>query len=249
MWAAAAPAEQAWAVLMSGVADQNTDKRATAVRVLGLLPNNTRARKLAETALSDEKGEVRAAAALALGQMQARGSLGKLRTALDDKDSAVALAAANALKEMRDPTAYRVYYEVLTGQMKSGGGLLADQTTKLRDPKKMAEFGFEQGIGHVPFVGIGYTAIRALTKDDSSPVRAAAAKVLASDPDPRSAKALLDATLDKSWLVRVAALDALAHRGDASLVSKIGPALNDEKDAVRFTAAAAIVRLNGAKRK
>jgi hypothetical protein len=132
---------------------------------------------------------------------------------------------------------------VLTGERKSGKGLLADQQKMLRDPKKMAMLGFQEGIGFIPFAGMGYSAVKELRKDDTSPVRAAAAKALAKDPDPRSAKALKNATWDKSWIVRVAALDAIAHRGDPSLVATAYESMEDDKDAVRFTAAATVVRL------
>ena len=47
-----------------------------------------------------------------------------------------------------------------------------------------------------------------MTKDDASPVRAAAAKIVAKDPDPKSAEALIEATSDSHWIVCVAALDA-----------------------------------------
>jgi len=81
-------------------------------------------------------------------------------------------------------------------------------------------------------------------KDDSSPVRAAAARVLADDPDPDTAAQLAQlATSDKSELVRTAALEALARHGDPAFVDKIVPAMSDEKVTVKYTAAAAIVRL------
>ena len=75
-------------------------------------------------------------------------------------------------------------------------------------------------------------------------MRSAAAKVLADDPDPRSGQALVKATTDKHWLVRAAALDAYARRGDSTLVNDIEPCLDDENGRVRFTAAAAIIRLS-----
>ena len=104
--------------------------------------------------------------------------------------------------------------------------------------------GFQEGIGFVPFAGIGYTAIKTILKNDSSPVRAAAAKVLAEDSDPATEAALVQAaTEDKSELVRTAALDALAQRGDPSVIDRIAPAMSDEKDSVKYTAAAAILRL------
>jgi len=67
--------------------------------------------------------------------------------------------------------------------------------------------------------------------------------MLASDPDLRSSEALAGATANKSWIVRAAALDAIAQRGDPALVDKIYMALDDEKNIVRFTAAASIARL------
>ncbi len=53
--------------------------------------------------------------------------------------------------------------------------------------------------------------VKTLVKSDNSPVRAAAAKKLAHDPDPATAKALVSATQDKNWVVRMAALEAIAH--------------------------------------
>src|ERR1700730_2578274 len=80
-------------------------------------------------------------------------------------------------------------------------------------------------------------------KSDNSPVRAAAAKKLAHDPDPASAKALVAATQDKNWVVRGAALEAIAERGDRSLLSNIAPSLDDDKDEVGSGGAAAVPRL------
>jgi HEAT repeat protein len=243
----AVSAEKAWKMLKAGTTDEKKGKRDIAVRALGLMPGDPRSVKAAETALSDKEAEVRAAAAGALGQMGAKNSKAKLRRALKDKDSEVVFAAAHSLKDLGDDSAYQVYYAVLTGRMKSGRGLLKQQEEELKDPKKIALFGFEQGIGFVPFGGLGYRAFRTLAKDDSSPVRAAAAKVLAQDPDPHTGEALVEAaTSDKSWVVRTAALDAIAHRGDASLLPKIAPALADERDEVRFTAAATVLRLSRA---
>jgi HEAT repeat protein len=237
------PKEEAWQILDTACTGDKTSDRATAVRVLGLMPNNARARKLAEKALRDDKPEVRSAAAAALGDMKSRTSILQLRAALDDNDPSVALAAAHSLELMHDDSAYEVYYEVLTGQRKASRGLIASQTSMLKDPKKVAQLGFEEGIGFVPFAGMGWGAIKAITKDDSSPVRAAAAKVLAKDPDPAATKALADAVGDKSWLVRAAALEALAKRGDPSVLDTVQLHVSDEKDAVKYTAAAAVLRL------
>jgi len=160
-----------------------------------------------------------------------------------DKEVEVVMSAAASLKRLGDPAGYEVYYAVLAEPAKGGRSLLDNQKKMLKDPKKMAQFGFDQGVGFIPFAGVGLTAINMLTKDDVSPVRAAAAKMLASDPDPRSREALAGATADKSWIVRAAALDAIAKRGDNTLVDKIYMALSDQKDIVRFKAAVTIARL------
>jgi hypothetical protein len=236
------PKEEAWQILNTACSGDKTSVRATAIRVLGLVPHDAKALKLAERALNDDKPEVRSAAAVALGDMKAKSSIPKLRAALDDNDPSVALAAAHSLELMHDNSAYEVYYEVLTGQRKAGKGLIASQTSMLKDPKKIAQLGFEEGIGFIPFAGIGWRAIRTIRKDDSSSVRAAAAKVLAKDPDPAATKALADAVGDKSWLVRAAALEALAKRGDPSVLDTVQLSMSDEKDAVKYTAAAAVLR-------
>jgi HEAT repeat protein len=114
----------------------------------------------------------------------------------------------------------------------------------LSDPKKMAMFGFETGVGFIPFGGMSLAAYKVIAKDDSSPVRAAAAKLLADDPDPKSADALVAAADDKSWSVRAAAADAIGRRGNPALAEKLAPRLEDDKSVVRFVAAAAIIRLS-----
>ena len=241
------PREQAWQLLESACTSDKTTNRATAVLVLGLIPNNKRSAELAEKALTDNKPEVRSAAAAALGEMRSRASIPKLRAAFDDPDPVVVLAAAHSLDLMHDNSAYEVYYEVLNGERKAGKGLISSQASLLHDPKKMAALGFEEGIGFVPFAGIGWGAIKVITKDDTSPVRAAAAKVLARDPDPATTEALIDATGDKSWIVQTAALEALAKRGDRSALKTVEKYMSDEKDAVKYTAAAAVLRLGAIK--
>jgi len=238
--------DKAWTVLQSGLSEKAVDARTAAVRVLGLIEKNSKAADLALAALADEKPEVRSAAADALGQMKAASAKPKLEELVKtDKEVSVVIASARSLIALGDPLGYAVYYAVLTGEKKSGGGLMDDQKKMLKDPKKMAQFGFEQGIGFIPFAGVGMGAFKALTKDDTSPVRAAAANILAKDSDPKSGEALVEASADKSWIVRAASLDALSHRGDRSVLPKIEPRLEDEKEVVRYTAAAAIIHLDG----
>jgi HEAT repeat protein len=48
---------------------------------------------------------------------------------------------------------------------------------------------------------------------------------------------------DKDWIVRAAALEAIAERGDPSLEEKIELSLMDANVHVRYTAAATVIRL------
>jgi HEAT repeat protein len=243
--AALTPKEKAWNILDSGVAEKNAIKRADAVEALGLLPRDARARTMAEKALGDDNPRVRAAAAITLGDMRSSRSIPRLSEALSDKDPVVVLSAAHSLLLMHDRRAYDVYYAVLTGQRKAGRGLVAEQRAKLDDPKKLAVFGVETGLGFVPFGGIGVSAYKLITKNGGDASRAAAAEVLAKDPDPESRSALVDALTDRSEAVRIAALKAIAMRGDRGLLKQIEPAMDDEKYTVQYVAAAAVIHLAG----
>jgi HEAT repeat protein len=176
--------------------------------------------------------------------MRAESAKGDLEEALGDSEPSVVLAAANSLLLLHDDVGYDTYYEVLTGERRANKGLIKEQLDTLKDKKKMAQMGFEEGIGFIPFAGIGYEIFKTVTKNDSSPVRAAAAKKLARDPEPDAAEALVKATGDKNWQVRAAALEAIAERGDQTLAQKITGALDDQKDVVRFTAAACVAHLS-----
>jgi HEAT repeat protein len=241
-----AQAQKAWDILEAGVKEKSFAKRHDAIQAMGLLAGDSKAVALAEKALDDRAPEVRQAAATTLGQLHSSSSIPKLELALNDKEISVVLAAAHSLWALQDKQGYEVYYEILLGERKGGQGLIAGQEEMFKDPKKLAEFGFEQGIGFNIFTSMGWQIYKVIRTNDVSPVRAAAAKVLADDPDPRSGQALVKSCSDKSWIVRVAALDALARRGDQAFLKDIEPHTADEKDMVRYTAAAAIIRLSNA---
>ena len=114
----------------------------------------------------------------------------------------------------------------------------------LKDPKAVAQLGFQAGLGFVPFGSLGYTVFRTASKDDTSPVRAAAAQKLVRDSDPATAQVLTRAAADEKWVVRAAVINAIAQRGDPKLLSAILPRLDDENETVRYTAAAAVLRLS-----
>jgi HEAT repeat protein len=239
------PREQAWSVLKNGLTNSNMDKRKKAVAELGLLPGDSQALDAALTALKDDKPDVRVAAAQALGDMSAKIATPQLIAALQDTDVSVILTAAHTLVTFGNEKGYNVFYAVLTGQQKSGESLAEQQKKMLNDPKKLAGLGFQTGLGFVPFGSLGYSAFKLFTKDDVSPVLAAAALTLAKDPDPKSGQALVNAAQDqKKWLVRAAAYDAIAKRGDPSLKGAAVSGLQDAQEEVQYSAAAAVIRLS-----
>lgn len=230
---------------MNAAFSKKTIERTNGIRVLGLLRDNERARTLAENALKDPNPLVRAAAATSLGQMHAEESIPKLESALADVKIPVVLAAAESLRELNDEkTAYAVYFDLLTGERKSREGLIEQQLDTLKDPKELAKIGFSEGIGYIPFAAIGWDAYRTMYKKDPNPARAVAATFLAHDPDPSTAKALVKATNDKDWIVRAAAVEAIAQRGDVSLLPKVELKFADKNPRVRYSAAAAVIRLS-----
>ena len=239
------PTHHAWDMLQTAAFSKQIGDRTNGIRALGLIRDNTHARELAEAGLKDPNPDVRAAAATALGQMHATESISKLQDALDDKKVKVVMAAAQSLRQLRDDkSAYAVYYDLLTGERKTGEGLIAQQLDTLKNPRELAKIGFSEGIGYIPFAGIGWDAYRTIHKKDPNPVRAVAATFLAHDPDPASAKALVKATNDKDWIVRAAAIEAIAQRGDPSLLPKIIEKFKDRYPKVRYSAAAAVIRLS-----
>ncbi len=239
------PKVQAWTILDDGLASSSYEKRAKAAQVLGLLVGDAEAERLAIKGLSDDRPEVRASAAAALGEIGNKTAATELHKMFKDKDVTVIMASARSLLQLGDRSGYDVYYAILTGETKTGTGLLDEQKKMLKDPQKLAQFGFEQGIGFIPFAGIGWSAFKMLRKDDTSPILAASAITLADDPDPKSATALVDASeKQKSWIVRAAALNAIAKRGDPKLMHAAEESLTDAKEEVQYSAAAAVIRLS-----
>lgn len=238
--------EKSWLILQTGLHSKRAQQREEAVKALSLLEGNHQAIRFSLRALRDKNPRVRGAAASTLGDLHATATVPALRAAVSDKDASVMLAATHALFVMKDPMAYEIYYAILMGNKKTSAGLIQAQVDRLKDPKQMAQMGFEEGIGFVPYAGMGYEAYRQLMKHDNSPVRAAAARYLALDPDSISEDALIQvAVADKNIIVREAALDALAQRSDPKCIQRLAINLDETKYQVRYRTAATIIRLGG----
>jgi HEAT repeat protein len=236
------PVESAWSMLRQGIMDDSADRRAKAILALGLITRDGQAEALAEHALADQSGTVQSAAASALGQIGMASAAPKLRVLLNENDLSVVLAAANALYELKDPAAYEIYYSLLTGERK-GPGLVKSQLRQLKKRGEIERLAFETGIGFAPYGGAGYEAWKRIMQNRSMPVLIVSAQKLATDPDPKAGDALVGACSNKTWQVRVAAVSAIAKRGDPALLRGLVPLLTDPNDTVRYDTAAAIIHL------
>ncbi|HKW62219.1 MAG TPA: HEAT repeat domain-containing protein [Candidatus Acidoferrum sp.] len=241
------PEEVAWDILEKGHTSHNTKERINAARALGLLHGNLRAVELAEEFVTDRNSEVRAAAALTLGQLDSVRSIPLLKDALKDKSTQVDFAASSALLSLGDPSGYAIYYQVLTKKRKTGEGPLEEQKRLIKDPKAMTLIMLGTAAGFAPYAGYGWAMFQVLSKDYAGPVRVEAVQKLANDPNAQTETALIEAASDKSWKVRVAALEVLAKRGDPRLLDTLASDLSDKNQAVRCAAAAGFIRLSNAK--
>jgi HEAT repeat protein len=230
---------KAWSILQAGAADESATKRQQAVSALGIVTGSARAAGLAEHALQDPQSAVRRAAVIALGAMGSRSSLPKIKAMLPVSNAEMVVVIAAVLKELNDPEGYEIYYEILTGKRSSGGGILSG----LKDRKTLEKMGIDEAIGFIPFGGIGLGAYEYFKRIGTSGVNAAAAAALASDPEPAAREALIQACFGGKDIVRVAALQALARRGDRSVVENIEPAMYAGTPLVSYTAAAVVAHL------
>jgi HEAT repeat protein len=240
------PNQQAWRVLNVGLTSQKASPRVEAVKALSLVSHNRMAERLAMKALGDDDAKVRTAAAATLGQLHATAAIPSLKEALEDKDPAVMVAAAYSLFVLGDKSAYGIYYAILMGEKKASEGMIQSQLDRLKDPKHVAQLGLSEGLGFVPYGGMGMEAYKQIMKRNAAPVRASAARFLAHDPDPIVEDALVQSALaDSSDNVRQAALDALAERGDPHCIKLLKQNLQEKKFAIRYRTAAVIIHLSG----
>lgn len=236
---------QGWSIIEAGVKQHDSGKRAQAVSVLGLLAGDRKAVRMAEAALGDSAREVAEAAVEALGEMNARRSIPKIKALIPNGDAKTIVVVAAVLRKFNDPEAYSIYYQILTGTRKAGGSIFDG----IRDRKNLEKIGIEEAIGLIPYSGIATGAYNYFAQNGALnlTVEATAAEALAFDPDPKSEKALIDACFGRKEAIEVAALRALAKRGDPKVLAQIAPTMYDSKALVSYTAAAAVVHLTSLK--
>jgi len=239
----------AWDTLNKGLDDSDPEHRVHAVVAAGTMGPIPDAIKVIETVLKDDKATVvRQAAAVTLGDINARTAIPSLESALDDNPE-VSFAAAKALQSMGNTSGRWILEEVLEGERTGGPGavhgVMRKAKQKLHSPTQLALMGAKAATGQ--FLGpasMGITVGQMALKDGGAPGRTAAVAAIANDPDPYVVTLLEWALADKSWAVRAAVVKVLGERGNQNTISKLLPLLTDDRDLVRSLAAAAIIRLS-----
>ena len=244
---AQAPQEVAWQIIEHGVHEGNPIKRREAVLALSLVLPEPRPVALLVEALDDKDAGVREAACATLGEIKARTAIPHLQKALDDAVPEVTFAAAKALYNMGDPAGSTVLMAVLLGEQSDSSGFVSGSIRamklKLHDPKALMMIGVQEGAGFAGPFGMGVPLAEGLFKDNQASGKTVAALLLATDRTPQSLNALKEALSEKNWTVRAAAARAIAKRDATTLYDNVAMLLDDKRDEVQFSAAAALVRL------
>jgi HEAT repeat protein len=244
---AADPHNKAWETLDRGLHDNNPAKRVHAVNAMSILRPDARSVKLVESAFDDKDYSIRQAACSTLAQMKSRQAIPKLKQALDDKSAEVVFAAAKALYDLGDPMGRQVLTAVLLGDQADSSNFFAssmhDMRAKMHDTKGLMLLGVREGAGvFLGPAGAGIGVAEGLLKDANASGKTVAAALLAQDRNPESVKALREGLGDKNWTVRAACARALAVAGRVEAAKEIGDLLDDKREEVQYSAAAAMIR-------
>lgn len=249
------PAEAAaWDTLVKGVDDGDAKNRKTALAAAGTIGPMKEALDMVARGLQDKDREVRQVAATTLGEMGSKEAVPHLKAALDDVPevsftAAKALWALGAQDESRD-----IFEAVLAGERKDAPGKMHNAMKDLKKrltPAQLALMGVSEASGILGPASMGIDAAREamkeLKKDNGTPGRAIAAETLAKDTDPYSLILLMWSLGDSNWAVRLSVAKALGDRGNQETIGKLQPLLKDDHHAVRYMAAASIIKLNHGK--
>ena len=244
-------ARVAWLTINQGFGESDANHRRQAIEAAGSVGAVPEAVKLVAKGLEDKEVLNRQTAAATLGQMGSQDAIPFLKNALEDKPE-VAFTAARALWNLGDTTGRTIFQEVLEGERPDGPTkmqkAMKDAKKRLK-PVQLALMGVSEVSGILGPAGIAIQAATQAMKEAKGvsggiPGRALAAEVLGKDSDPYALTLLEWSLGDNNWAVRVAVCKALGDRGNDATIAKLQPMLNDDHHAVRYMAAASMVKLS-----
>jgi HEAT repeat protein len=241
---------QAWKMLEDAVTDsKHPQTRIQALAAAGML-RTPRSEKMITDAMKDPDVDVRTAAVLAAGQTKDRNLTTPIRDMLDDKEPQVVYTAAMTLWKMGDKSGEDILMSVVNGDRSASASMVHGTEHKinrdLHDPAKMAKLGAIQGAYFLlgPF-GYGITAFEFIHQSGGDLARAAAIEQISQEKTEPIHKELIAALGDKDLTVRAAAAKALVDYRDEATQKAVYGLLQDSKQPVRLTGAAAYLRTTG----
>jgi len=220
--------KEAWAQLQQAAEVPNPEDRAEAIRTLAELKDQ-RGSPIMMEALTYKQPSVRGAAARGLGHLGRKEARGQIEQLLKDPVPAVREAAAGGLAELGGTESV----PALTQALSNG-----NYTVRASAIAALLQLG-------QPYSTVGATA-QSLAQQNDTAMRASAAYALgkATKANVAGAVSLLTSlTADPLPGPKIVAIRSLGHIGGREMVSLMKEALHDANDAVRATAAGALLHL------
>jgi len=220
--------QEAWKELRKSAETQNPEDRAEAIRAMADLKDQ-RGVPFMMGLLTNQQPSVRAAAARGLGHLGSTEAQRQIEQLLKDPVPAVRESAASSLADLGGTDSVRALIQALH-----------DNVLTVRAAAVAALLHLDQ-----PYQVVAST-VRFLAQRNDTAARASAAFALGKATRANSASAIEDlATLATDPLPgpKIVALRSLGHVGDHDLLPLLKEALHDTNDAVRATAAGALLHI------
>src|SRR4051794_25083084 len=152
LWAA--PVDDARQALTHAAHSKEGDQRREAALALSLVPTKDPVAHLLDQLVRDTDYQVRVAAVDTLGELNDKGRVDLVKSALGDEVPEVAFAAAKALYNLKDPAGLQALHSIYEGDTKGRSGYfkkeIRDNWRRLKTPRSAFLFTVEHGVGFVP---------------------------------------------------------------------------------------------------
>ncbi len=220
--------KEAWEQLRQGVEVSNPEDRAEAIRAIADLKDQRGAPVMMEL-LTYKQPSVRAAAARGLGHLERKEARGPIEQLLKDPLPGVRESAAASLADLGGKESLPALSQALK-----------DSAVSVRAAAVAALLQLGQ-----PYEAVAST-VRALAQENDTASRASAAFALGKATKPNVSGAvemLSNLAADPLPGPKIVAIRSLGHIGDRQVVPLLKDALHDQNEAVRSTAAGALLHL------
>jgi HEAT repeat protein len=220
--------KEVWAQLQRAAETPNPEDRAEAIRTIAELKDQRGAPIMMES-LTYKQPSVRGAAARGLGHLGRKEARGQIEQLLKDPVPAVRESAAGGLAELGGPESVPALTQALS-----------DGNFTVRASAIAALLQLDQ-----PYSTVAATA-QSMAQQNDTAIRASVAYALGKATKANASGAislLAGLTVDPLPGPKIVALRSLGHIGDPELVPFLKEALHDTNEAVRATAAGALLHI------